>query len=1052
MNLVTFFFIIAAVGCLVVFSSATLSPTCQWNRAAGTGRRAEKDKNSLDCSSPSIQLRYKGNEFHDIEAGRIPAWVGPDGLMRVPSALPYLTSSDIASSSPEALSHGTNNSPYGFVVLPEISSSQTDDAEFEGSNEQEDDEEEESSFRRLLKLAPLLSKKESQTTGRNLYEFSPSTDREDVSFAELLVPTATHADGSDIFQFETYDPSNSYPTEFDASDIDLPSGCYIVPVVLEDDPPGYLICNDSTMTKIPSDLPRQVALSIFEMNNTNVETLASGDFRQLDVVTIKFDSNAQLVTIELGAFDGVTSLHSLYIEHSSISTLNWQVFDGLDGLEMLSLKANLINLTEMFKTTPGDEETCALPDLHFLDLSENPLRSLNQYAFWQLRESPIMELSLKSCGLAFIHQDAFEPLSSLKHVDFYNNPKLVSIFSHEMKAPSLPPSIFKLGLGNNRFVQKVPLAMLQNISRSLVQINLSINFYFLLSENVWPSIEFDNLTTLILESCSISVVNETAFQNMPKLIYLYMGKNQLTQVAPYTFPQSLQLLSVRQNPQMSGLFTMSKDNFAGMTNLQWLDMNSMSINSKNLSADAFQGLNNLWYLQMRNSGLSEIPSRFFSSLTKLVVLDLGENSISTLPPQFSVGLTNTLMLFLDHCSLDFPAEIDYNYQPFRGMKNLSMLFLSKNSINQFTPNLVANLSQLSALHLNGNQLHTWEFGTTAYMPHYAAIAVSNNKIQFLPNQTYEEFSRVAAIDLSDNALICNCQTLDLLRLANSTNTTVLNWNIEGAYTCTDTSTEPFVIKQIPLMSEEEFECKSEIIPSTVEPNPDENTDTVAIVSSVVGAMIVVLIFLAAVASCYFRRKKGQRKWFDARNQLTIPNDGLGAKTDDGDKEFEFDAFISFNEQDRSWVYTHLVPQLESSDPSDSGDCVVKPFRLCIHDRDFTVGQRITENIIENIAKSRKVIIVLSRGYVESKWCQFELHLSQHRLLESERRDALVLILLEDVPKQQQNAGLRYLMSTRTYLAWRSDQEGQKLFWLRLRQVLTARNRDSNPVVTLSAST
>ena len=147
------------------------------------------------------------------------------------------------------------------------------------------------------------------------------------------------------------------------------------------------------------------------------------------------------------------------------------------------------------------------------------------------------------------------------------------------------------------------------------------------------------------------------------------------------------------------------------------------------------------------------------------------------------------------------------------------------------------------------------------------------------------------------------------------------------------------------------------------------------------------------------------------------------------------------------------------------DEAFKPFRLCIHDRDFTVGQRITENIIENIAKSRKVymcccnvtsseesiwmmnffffctlkvIIVLSRGYVESKWCQFELHLSQHRLLESERRDALVLILLEDVPKQQQNAGLRYLMSTRTYLAWRSDSEGQQLFWQRLRQVLMAR--------------
>lgn len=105
----------------------------------------------------------------------------------------------------------------------------------------------------------------------------------------------------------------------------------------------------------------------------------------------------------------------------------------------------------------------------------------------------------------------------------------------------------------------------------------------------------------------------------------------------------------------------------------------------------------------------------------------------------------------------------------------------------------------------------------------------------------------------------------------------------------------------------------------------------------------------------------------------------------------------------------------------------------------------------------QVVIVLSRSYVESKWCQFELHLSQHRLLESERRDALVLILLEDVPKQQQNAGLRYLLTTRTYLAWRNDLEGQRLFWQRLRQVLTVRHHkdsstSSHQSVTLRVST
>jgi hypothetical protein len=174
------------------------------------------------------------------------------------------------------------------------------------------------------------------------------------------------------------------------------------------------------------------------------------------------------------------------------------------------------------------------------------------------------------------------------------------------------------------------------------------------------------------------------------------------------------------------------------------------------------------------------------------------------------------------------------------------------------------------------------------------------------------------------------QTLDLLRLANSSNTTVFNWEIEDAYTCTDTSTDPFVIKQIPLMSEEEFHCKSEFAPTTVEPNPEENKDTVTIVSSVVGAIVIMITLVAIIASCYDKRNKGQRKWFYARNQL-LTADGFGDNTNNVDNNtFEFDAFISFNEQDRSWVYTHLVPQLESSDHLDSGGISVSVIAIQNH--------------------------------------------------------------------------------------------------------------------------
>lgn len=81
-----------------------------------------------------------------------------------------------------------------------------------------------------------------------------------------------------------------------------------------------------------------------------------------------------------------------------------------------------------------------------------------------------------------------------------------------------------------------------------------------------------------------------------------------------------------------------------------------------------------------------------------------------------------------------------------------------------------------------------------------------------------------------------------------------------------------------------------------------------------------------------------------------------------------------------------------------------------------------------------MVIVLSQAYVKSNWCQYELNLSQDRLAEEKRND-LVIILLEDEAKRSPSRRLRNLIRTRTYLAWTCDIEGQQLFWQRLRRVL-----------------
>lgn len=49
-----------------------------------------------------------------------------------------------------------------------------------------------------------------------------------------------------------------------------------------------------------------------------------------------------------------------------------------------------------------------------------------------------------------------------------------------------------------------------------------------------------------------------------------------------------------------------------------------------------------------------------------------------------------------------------------------------------------------------------------------------------------------------------------------------------------------------------------------------------------------------------------------------------------------------------------------------------------------------ENIIECMDRSNAILLIVSSAFVRSKWCQFEMHLAQYRLIET-YRDQLVLV-------------------------------------------------------------
>ncbi|CAE1281261.1 unnamed protein product [Acanthosepion pharaonis] len=68
----------------------------------------------------------------------------------------------------------------------------------------------------------------------------------------------------------------------------------------------------------------------------------------------------------------------------------------------------------------------------------------------------------------------------------------------------------------------------------------------------------------------------------------------------------------------------------------------------------------------------------------------------------------------------------------------------------------------------------------------------------------------------------------------------------------------------------------------------------------------------------------------------------------------YDAFISFRSSkiDEFWVLQTLFPKLENE----------MGFKICVHFRDFLVGETISNNIIDAIEKSRRTILVVSPDY------------------------------------------------------------------------------------------
>lgn len=85
----------------------------------------------------------------------------------------------------------------------------------------------------------------------------------------------------------------------------------------------------------------------------------------------------------------------------------------------------------------------------------------------------------------------------------------------------------------------------------------------------------------------------------------------------------------------------------------------------------------------------------------------------------------------------------------------------------------------------------------------------------------------------------------------------------------------------------------------------------------------------------------------------------------------------------------------------------------------------------------QVIFVLSRNFVNSEWCNYELYFAQQRAMGKTFSDVILVVKEPIDPRSlpSKYCKLKKMLSTKTYLEWPQQVNQQAFFWVQLKSVL-----------------
>ncbi|XP_062591148.1 toll-like receptor 4 [Saccostrea cucullata] len=392
----------------------------------------------------------------------------------------------------------------------------------------------------------------------------------------------------------------------------------------------------------------------------------------------------------------------------------------------------------------------------------------------------------------------------------------------------------------------------------------------------------------------------------------------------------------------------------------------------------------------------------FTQSNQIRVLILSHNQCRDINSGFFDNLFSLSTLDISYNLLGLFFKRNKSKDVFEGLKSLKNLIMSYNWISQVPDDLLLHNSLLENLDISNNALETWNI-SIGHLKNLSSIDCSFNKLETLPKTIRDNLDELSlhhkiTLNFHHNKILCSCENVEfinwvfksevIIHLSEADQCSGYSGNITHAY---------IYLKK---------ECGKNL----------DRRDWLYPVQFI--ALLFILSVMAIVG--YRKRWAIIYRWylFRLRRKGYTPIGGC----EDG---YKYDAFLSFADEDRAFV-DKVVGQLEEDSDTQ--------LKVCVHYRDFTPGKSISKNIVNAVHSSKKTIVFMSRSYLKSHWCNYELRMAVTEENHMNRK-VIIMTVLEEIPKAELTLEVLQYYKTNSYISKPNNEQEMKLFLKTLKGVV-----------------